>query len=141
MTTSGISSLDHAPQVVAEWLNRLCDDLGWYDKGRAYMLLRMTLQTLRDFLTPDEAADLAAQLPILVRGIYFEGWDPSKSPAYPRGKDDFMARVAAPFRDNPPEDIDRAVAAVFDLLRRQVSEGEIDQVARGLRKPLRELWL
>ncbi|WP_281955791.1 DUF2267 domain-containing protein [Pseudophaeobacter arcticus] len=67
MTTTGITTLDHAPQVFAEWLNELCDDLG-FAKPRAYMLLHETLHAIRDFLTVDEAADLAAQLPVLVRG-------------------------------------------------------------------------
>ncbi|HEX9859062.1 MAG TPA: DUF2267 domain-containing protein [Paracoccaceae bacterium] len=140
MKTTGISSLDHAPQVMAEWLNLLEDDLGWHDKPHTYMLLRETLHALRDFLSVDEAADLSAQLPILVRGIYFEGWNPSSTPAYPRNKEAFMARIAAPFKGNPPENMDAAVGAVFDLLRRKVSAGEIDQITQALRKPLRDLW-
>ena len=73
MSITGISSIDHAPQVVAEWLNELCADLGWSEKGRAYLLLRETLHAVRDLLTVEEAADLAAQLPMLMRGIFFEG--------------------------------------------------------------------
>jgi uncharacterized protein (DUF2267 family) len=140
MKTIEISSLDHAPQVVAEWLNLLCEALGWQDKPRAYLLLRTTLHALRDFLPVEEAVDLAAQLPVLLRGVYYEGWVPAKTPAHPRSKAEFMERVAAPFVTTPLEDTERAVVAVFDLLRRQVSEGEIDQVAHALRKPLRDLW-
>lgn len=140
MKTIEISTLDHAPQVAAEWLNLLCEDLGWHDKPRAYLLLRTTLHALRDFLTVDEAVDLAAQLPVLLRGVYYEGWIPSKTPAHPRGKAVFLERVAAPFVSAPLEDAERAVVAVFDLLRRQLSKGEIEQVARALRKPLRDLW-
>ena len=62
MTTTGIPTLDHAPQVYAEWLNELCDDLGWTEKGRAHMLLRETLHAVRDFLPVEEAVDLAARL-------------------------------------------------------------------------------
>lgn len=140
MSTTGISTLDHAPQVVAEWLNELCDDLEWEEKPRAYLLLRETLHALRDLLVVDEAADLAAQLPVLIRGIYFEGWDPSKTPVTMRSKADLFDRVSARFAKRPLEDPERAVAAVFDLLRRHISFGEFDQVRSAMRKPIRELW-
>lgn len=140
MKTIEISTLDHAPQVVAEWLNSLSEDLGWHDKARAYMLLRATLHALRDFLTVNEAVDLAAQLPVLLRGVYYEGWIPAKTPAHPRGKEAFLARVEAPFVNAPLEESEDCVVAVFDLMRRRLSAGELGQVAHALRKPLRELW-
>lgn len=139
MSITGIKTLEHAPQVFAEWLNELCDDLGW-QKPRAYLLLCETLHTVRDFLTPDEAADLAAQLPVLVRGVFYDGWNPSRTPAKPRNKAELLARVAGRFRKEPLEDPERAVAAVFDLLRRHVSWGEFDQVRHAMRKPIQELW-
>ena len=140
MAITGIATLDHSPQVVAEWLNELCDDLEWPEKSRAYMLLHETLHTIRDFLTVDEAADLAAQLPVLVRGVFYDGWDPSKTPVKPRSKSDFVARIESRFNKFPLEDPERAIAAVFDLLRRHVSAGELDQVRRAMRKPLQDLW-
>jgi uncharacterized protein (DUF2267 family) len=141
MKTTGMTRLDHAPQVVAEWLNLLQEDLGWPDRGRAYLLLRETLHAVRDFLTVDEAADLSAQLPLLIRGIYFDGWVPSKTPAKPRSADDFLERVSSAFASEPLTEPEVAVAAVFDLLRRQISPGEFQQVAWAMRKPLRDLWM
>jgi uncharacterized protein (DUF2267 family) len=135
-----IGTLDHAPQVAAEWLDALCLDLGWAERPRAYLLLRTVLHAVRDYLGPDEAADLGAQLPILVRGIYYEGWNPSGTPVHPRGSSDFIDRVTAAFTARPLEDPERAISAVFRLLRDRVSEGEIEQVARAMRKSLRELW-
>ena len=141
MKVTGISSIDHAPQVVAEWLNLLQEDLGWPDRGRAYLLLRETLHAVRDFLSVDEAADLSAQLPLLIRGIFFDGWVPSKTPATERSLADFLERAMRPFAADPPEQPEEAVAAVFSLLRRQISAGEYRQVAWAMRKPLRDLWM
>lgn len=141
MKTTGISALDHAPQIVAEWLNLLQTDLGWSDRGRAFLLLRTTLQALRDFLTVDEAADLASQLPLLIRGIYFEGWVPSKTPAHPRSVDDFLDRVNKAFEQEPLLDPDIAVSSVFTLLRSKISFGEYDQITRAMRKSMRHLWM
>lgn len=141
MKTTGISALDHAPQIVAEWLNLLQTDLGWSDRGRAFLLLRTTLQALRDFLTVDEAADLASQLPLLIRGIYFEGWVPSKTPAHPRSIDDFLDRVNKAFEQEPLLDPDIAVSSVFTLLRSKISFGEYDQITSAMRKSMRHLWM
>ena len=141
MTSHALSTLRHSPQVVTEWINLLSENLDWDDQGRAYMLLREVLHAVRDYLSVDEAADLSAQLPILVRGIYFDGWDPSRAPARPRSKADFLDRISKPFANAPLEDSERAVAAVFDVLRQKTSEGEFEQVAHSMPKTLRDLWL
>lgn len=127
MNFSGIRTLDIAPQVVAEWLNALCEDLGWSDRERAYRLLRETLHALRDNLSADQGADLATQLPILLRGLYYEGWDPLATPSHPRDKRSFLERVDAGFEKAPLENTERAVAAVFALLQcRMSAEGDDD---------------
>jgi len=141
MKTTGITAIDHAPQVVAEWLNLLQDDLGWPDRGRAYLLLRETLHAIRDFLTVAEAADLSAQLPLLIRGIFFDGWVPSRTPAKLRSVEDFLDRVTKAFSNDPLVEPDVVVASVFAVLRRQISPGEYRQVAWAMRKPLRDLWM
>ena len=74
MKITGQTTLDHAPQVIAEWLNELREDLGWVDKGRTYLLLRTALHAIRDSLPETEAADIAAQLPLLLKGIWWDGW-------------------------------------------------------------------
>jgi uncharacterized protein (DUF2267 family) len=84
--------------------------------------------------------DLAAQLPVLIRGIYFEGWKPLDTPVWDRKKDDFIARVQHAFSDDLLNDPEAAVTAVFRLLDRHVSQGEIEEVRNSMKKPLRELW-
>ena len=103
-------------------------------------MLHETLHAIRDLLSVDEAAHLAAPLPVLIRGIYDKGWDPSKTPVAKRSKAERLGRVCVRFGKHPLEDPERAVAAVFDLLRRHVSFGEFDQVRNAMRKPIRELW-
>lgn len=140
MTTTGIRSLDHSVQTAAEWLNELSEKLGWADRKAAYLLMRTVLHAVRDWLNPDEAADLAAQLPILIRGIYYEGWNPSATPVHPRGKAEFLERVDKAFATDKLYNVEETVGAVFWLLGRHVSAGEIDQVRHALRKDIRDLW-
>ncbi|OOY30841.1 DUF2267 domain-containing protein [Thioclava sp. F36-6] len=139
MKVTGLSAIDHAPQIVAEWLNDLEYRLDNKDRSHAYLLLRTTLHAIRDFLTTAEAADLGAQLPVLLRGIYYDGFVPSRQPAHPRNRDAFVGRVAEAFADRPLDDPEAEVAAVFDLLHERISEGEYRQVTQAMRHSLRSL--
>ena len=140
MADTGISALDNATHQANIWLNELCDLTHWEDKRHAYRLLRSVLHALRDWLNPDEAADFAAQLPMLIRGIYYEGWNPSATPVKQRGKDDFVDRLQTDFKTDPLGNPDLAITAVFTLLSRHMTGGELDQVRNSMQKPLRDLW-
>ena len=123
------------------WLTDLMGDLGWRDERRAYFALRAVLHALRDRLTVDEAVDLAAQLPMLIRGFYFEGWHPAGTPVKERHQSQFLDRVGASLRDDPGLDPETVVRAVFKLLRKHVSPGEVNDMKHMLPGELRNLWL
>src|SRR5690348_4982934 len=67
---------------------------GWPKERRnqSYEVMRVVLHTLRDRLTVDEAAQLGAQLPLLIRGVYYEGWNPSRVPQK-MDREEFLLRV------------------------------------------------
>jgi uncharacterized protein (DUF2267 family) len=90
---------------------------------------------------PSNFHQLRDTTPVLIRGIFFEGWVPAKTPAKLRSVDDFLERVTKAFASDPLAEPDVAVAAVFAVLRRQISPGEYRQVAWAMRKPLRDLWM
>ena len=102
--------------------------------------VRCVLHALRDWLSTEEMTDLSSQLPVLVRGIYFENWKPLDTPVWERKKEDFIARVEDAFSGDMLNDPDEAVRAVFRLLDRHISHGEIVQVRNSMKKPLRDLW-
>ena len=137
MTSNG--NFSHAAQQAQQWVNELAADLNW-DEHKAYRLLKSVLQTLRDWLSQEEMADLSAQLPVLIRGIYFEGWKPSDTPVWERKKRDFVISVRANMAGDSDVDIDASISAVFKLLDRHISHGEIVQVRNSMKKSLRELW-
>lgn len=139
MAHTGATNFSQAAQQAQQWVNELAGDLGWEER-RAYRLLRGVLHALRDSLTPEEMSDLSSQLPILVRGIYFEGWQPLQVLVRDRKKEEFVARIEKDFTDDPLNDPDAAIAAVFRLLDRHISQGEIVQVRQSMRKSLRQLW-
>ena len=132
-------NFSHAAQQAQQWVNELAAELSWNEQ-HAYRLLKSVLHTLRDWLSQEEMADLSAQLPVLIRGIYFEGWKPSDTPAWERKKRDFVISARAGFGAGAPVDMDAAIHAVFKLLDRHISHGEIVQVRNSMKKSLRELW-
>lgn len=118
------------------WLNEVADKLGTDDHREAYRVLRAYLHALRDRLTVDEAAQLAAQLPDLIRGIYYEGWNPSATPVKYRGFVDFLDRVAAEAELDGETAASYAVSATAEVLRRHISAGEIEDIRAQLPEDL-----
>ena len=128
-------------QKTQVWLNDLMFELDWEDRPqKAYLALRTVLHALRDRLTVEEAVQLGAQLPMLVRGFYFEGWTLKGKPHKERHKEDFLAHVKEAFKDNVTVNPQQVVRAVFKVLAKHTSAGEIEDVKHILPKALRELW-
>jgi uncharacterized protein (DUF2267 family) len=140
MSVNTIAPIERAVHTTNAWLHELTQELGWEDRQRAYHALGAVLHALRDRLTVAEAADLGAQLPMLVRGLYYEGWNPSGKPVKERKREDFLAHIAAAFRGQP-EIVPEGIAwAVFKVLQRHVSAGEIGDIQHILPGPIRSLW-
>ena len=140
MTAVGLEGLEHTVQLTHTWINELDDRLGWNNKPRSYRLLKAVLHALRDWLQLNEAADLAAQLPTLLRGAYYEQWRPAMTPVAHRTKADFLARVEDSFKIDALAQTSQAVMAVFELLSKKISPGEIEDVRHALPEELRNLW-
>src|ERR1700724_2716111 len=95
MSATGLEVFDKTVQTTNAWLREIMEATG-LDRRRAYRALAAVLQALRDRLTVDEVAQLGAQLPILVRGLYYDQWHhPAGKPDRLRHKEEFLAAVAA----------------------------------------------
>jgi uncharacterized protein (DUF2267 family) len=140
MSITDLDVFETTLQKTNSWLNELTDLLGWQDKHKAYLALRTTLHALRDRLTVEEVAQLGAQLPMLIRGFYYEGWDPTGKPLKVRHKEQFLAWIEQQFRGDESIDPERVARAVFTVLSNRVSEGEIEDVKHVLPAEIRDLW-
>jgi uncharacterized protein (DUF2267 family) len=140
MSAQGLEGLEHTVQLTHIWINELDSRLAWNNKPRSYRLLKAVLHSLRDSLQVNEAADLGAQLPGLLRGAYYEQWRPAVTPIKNRSVDDFLNRVNEDFKKDPLPNSAQAVMAVFQLLTKKITEGEIEDVRQALPEEVRNIW-
>jgi len=132
---------DSTLQKTNEWLKALGRELGTTSASRQLLAFRSVLHALRDRLQPDEAAELAAQIPLLLKGVYFDGWRPSATPIKARTMEEFLTLVLRPLPlGTPADEAERFTRAVFAVLAERVSSGEVSDVQGMLPAELRALW-
>ena len=139
MTTTRVDISGRSVEKSHIWINDMAEELGTEDNHRAYRVLRAFLHALRDHLTVDAAANLAAQLPIFMRGVFYEGWQPSRTPEHTRDIDSFLTRIAGEAGLAGETEASFAATAASRILRRHVSAGEGDNLLQTLPRHLREL--
>lgn len=140
MSTTGLRQFDRTIKTTSEWLNDVMAGLGTDDRNKAYLAFRATLHTLRDRLTPEEATHLGAQLPMLVRGFYYEGWNPARTPEKIRDAGEFLDHIVNYFPLDADIDPKEAVRITFRVLENHVSKGEIKDVKGMLPPEILEMW-
>ena len=139
MSATGLQVFDDTLHKTNIWLNEVMEEVG-PDRQRAYHALRAVLHTLRDRLSTEEAAHLSAQLPMLIRGIYFEGWRPGRGPTRQRNREQFVSDVSARLQAVGPINPETAARGVFRAIERHVTAGEVADVKSMLPDDIRTLW-
>ena len=138
--SSHVKLIEHAAHDAHLWVNDLSELMEWEDAQRSFRLLRVILHALRDRLPVDAAAHLGAQFPTLIRGVYYDGWHPANKPVREYTREEFLFHLIEAFSGDQIDDPDQAAAAVFKLLDRRISAGEIKHVKACLPEKIRALW-
>ncbi len=135
-TTSKISRFEQALVNSMDWLRDVQDELD-LDEQDTYQCLRAVFHALRDRLPPAEVAILGRQLPMVVRGIYYEGWVPGSASG---SGDDFLADVAGALKSAQGPEIDPhgAAGGVLRVLGRRMPKAELDLVVAAAPAVVRE---
>lgn len=140
MSETGLRQFDETLQATHIWLKDIMSEIG-EDRQVAYHALKAVLQTLRDRLTVEEAAHLGAQLPLLLRGVYYDGYRPAAQPHKSRTCDEFLQEVEQYMDGMRPIDVEEATRTVLKVLESHVSPGEVQQVKHMLPEEIRSrLW-
>lgn len=140
MNAAHVPAIDHTVQETNIWLKGVAKQLHFEDQQHAYNALRAVLHALRDRLTPESAVHLGAQLPMLVRGIYYEGWHMAGKPTSDRSTREFADHVLAQLPPQFPMDPVTVTRGVFEFLSGRLDPGEAAKVIDLLPLPLRSLW-
>jgi uncharacterized protein (DUF2267 family) len=136
----GIPELDGAASAAQDWVDALMRRLEWRDQKKVYSVLLAGLHALRDCLPKDEVVYLGAQLPPLLRGLYYEGWRPTGRPSAVRSRDVFLERIHGGVHHEPGIDAEQAARAVFALLAERLPPAELEDTKAATPKLLRALW-
>lgn len=139
MSATGLEVFDGTIHKTNVWLKDLMEILDCPDRQEAYLALRATLHALRDRLTIEETAQFAAQLPMLIRGFYYEGWDPTGKPVKERHRDEFLVRIQRELARYVIGS-EQVARAVFLVVSNRISEGEIEDIEHVLPREIRDLW-
>ncbi|MEO3892565.1 DUF2267 domain-containing protein [Nonomuraea sp. B5E05] len=137
MPHTRVQSIDHTVQTTHRWLADLADVIGTEDRDFAQRVLKTWLHTVRDGLTVDSAAHFAAQLPDLLRGVYYNGWDPSSVPIR-RSRQEFIEHFARSGRI-ALNDVPALAHQVTEFLCSEISEPAVMHVLNRLPQDVRAL--
>jgi uncharacterized protein (DUF2267 family) len=122
------------------WIRDLMESYDYADENQAFVLLRATLKALRDRISTNEAFHLATQLPAIVRGFYFEGWDPSQHPQKAKSSEEFLHSVSKHLGGHNHIDLEMAVPCALEIIFEHIDQGEAEQVKRNLPAEIHELF-
>jgi uncharacterized protein (DUF2267 family) len=133
MTDTGFEALSNSVDKTNRVLAEIEAEYGWPRDRRqqSYAALRTVLHTLRDRLTVEEASDVAAQFPMVIRGLFYEGWKPSRVPVK-MDRNEFLERVRREFRYSVDGGTELLVQRVLHALRHYITDGEWADIRASL---------
>lgn len=138
MSATGLDVFDKTLQTTNIWLDEIMAEMG-PDRQVAWHILGAVLRTLRDRLPPDLGAHLGSQLPILVRGVYYDQYEPSTVPDKIRSVDEFLTKIKGQLEFIRPVDSADAFKVVCRVLDRHVNEGQMAKVREALPGEIRRI--
>jgi uncharacterized protein (DUF2267 family) len=138
MSATGLEVFDKTLQTTNIWLDEITERIG-PDRRLAWKVLSVVLHKLRDRLPVELSTHLGAELPLLVRGVYYDQFEPAKQPTA-CDLEEFVAEVSEWLADVRPVNPRDAIQAVFAVLSRHIPAGQIVKVQQALPKDLRAFW-
>jgi len=139
MSATGLDVFDKTLQTTNIWPDEIMKELG-PDRQVAWHALGAVLHALRDRLQIGLAVHLGAQLPLLVRGLYYDQWRASDQLLKQRSTEEFLEHVAERLSDTRPVNVKDATQAVFRVLNHYVDPHQIEKVRQALPENIRRTW-
>lgn len=136
-----LAEFDRTVNTSEKWIMEVAEELGTENYSEALQGFRATIHVLRDRVKVNDATNLGAQLPVLLAGYYYEGWNSAQVPVALRNKKDFLDAVQRNI-DNFDHSLDskECVPAVLSVLSKRISDGQINKIKSNMPDELLELW-
>lgn len=139
MATTGLEVFDKTLHTTNLWLDEISAEIG-PDRHLAWHVLGAVLRSIRDEMQVEQSAHFAAQLPLLIRGAYFDQYRPAVQPSSARSQEDFVARIQRDLDGSRPVKVEQAATVVMRTLNRHVTEGQVRKVRDALPRGVRAMW-
>jgi uncharacterized protein (DUF2267 family) len=139
MSTTGLDVFDKSIQTTNIWLDEIMAEIG-PDRQTAWHVLGVILRVVRDRIPIGLGIHLGSQLPLVVRGAFYDQYTQLAEPLKLRSQDEFLAHVQERFGDIRPVNPRNAVIAVFNVLSRHLPRGQSTKVHDALPADVKVLW-
>jgi uncharacterized protein (DUF2267 family) len=139
--STGLDVFDTTVQQTNLWLKDIMDRLGTSDRHLAYQVLRATLHMIRNRVGPEPAVHFGAQLPMLIRGLYYEGWHMTDTATRTRILEDFLDDIEYEARRDLGADRKEIVKAVFQVIASRIDPCEVNKLIKVFPENLKALWI
>lgn len=137
--TRSIREFDDVVDAATDWIDDLMRRLGWHDRDKVYSALIAALHALRDWLPRDEAVYVGGCLPLLLRGLYYEGWR-AAGHASNKSRRAFLERIHDGVHREPGIDAEQVAKAVLALLAARLPPAELENAKAATPEELHGLW-
>jgi uncharacterized protein (DUF2267 family) len=139
MSATGLDVFDKTVQTTNIWLDKVMADIG-PDRRVAWHALGAVLHTVRDSIPAELGAHLASQLPLMVRGAFYEGYRPGPRARRRRDQEEFLQSVGRELSDTRPVNVRDATSSVFTVLSEHLPRGQCEKIRDSLPEEVRSLW-
>lgn len=140
MTATGLEVFDKTLQETNHWLKLMMGELQTDSRRTAFAALRGALHAVRDRIGPENAVHLGAQMPMLLRGAYYEGWHPAGTPTHERHLEDFVDHIDAELPRGCGATAGEAARACFAVMGKCLDRGEMMKLKHVLPHEALNLW-
>jgi uncharacterized protein (DUF2267 family) len=129
MIDTNVRAINKSLHETNDWLEAYMKKCSLDDHEQAYSVMRATFHAIRDRIPEDEATDFAAQLPMIIRGFYFEGFNPEDVPKKIRDENEFFFDyLGSKIADSIDIDPRLAFNKLFELCGEHITSAQVDHV-------------
>jgi uncharacterized protein (DUF2267 family) len=134
MSNTGFEIFDRTIQKTNKLLGKVEEEYDWQERReQSYSAVREVLHALRDRLRVNDSANFASQLPMLLQGVYFDGWDPANVPQK-MTKEEFINRI----RSNFDYSVEEGIPALIDIVLKNIFATMNPEIAEDIKQTLPE---